>query len=394
MQILVVTLLLFQLILTCCEGATTTLNLEAENGSHNGRTMPRSAASGGYNVWLHQSQYIRHTFTTTAQCSVSIFDVYYSNDGSSDTLEFKINRNYVTSFRSVSHTSYGNFWNVILQSGSLGSPARLDPGTHQLEVRAARADSYGVEIDRVVLQLVCEEPTTPPTTIPPTTIPPTTPPPVTIPPATTPLPTVPTVGSVLTLEAEDGHFSGSKSQRSMASGGLTIWLHRNGYVTNPFTTASQCSVSVLDVAYTNDGGEDTLKVEIDESEMGTFTTTAHTAYGNYWNEVLGSGRIGTPIELMPGSHQVQITVINSDRYGVEIDKISLGLKCERRETDSGHTDATPTRDTPTSSEPTKDDVIPNPKPNIGQENTSSSSLSSATYSMSLLVPTLYAIFFI
>ena len=129
------------------------------------------------------------------------------------------------------------------------------------------------------------------------------------------------------LEAEDGIYSGSLSYRGAASGGRTIHLSQSQHVTNTFTVATSCPVSIENVAYTNDGGSDTIRVLIDNTVVGTFTTIAHSNYGYNWNVVRHSGRVGGTVQLMSGSHQLRLEAISTDSYGVELDQTTLDVNC-------------------------------------------------------------------
>ena len=131
-----------------------TTYLEAEDGSTNGRIMNRSRASGGLTVLLKKSGYVKYGFTTSSTCDLIINNVAYSNDGAMDIIRMSISRNgYIGQFTTIAHSNYGHNWNVIRNSGPVGSSTRISVGYHTLTLRAVSSDSYGVELD--VLTMTC-----------------------------------------------------------------------------------------------------------------------------------------------------------------------------------------------------------------------------------------------
>lgn len=127
----------------------------------------------------------------------------------------------------------------------------------------------------------------------------------------------------LELEAESGTHTGTQMQRSAASNDATVLLNTDEYIELSFTTFSTCMVSVENVAYTNDGDTDDVRVSIDGRIVGSFQTYSASSYGYYWNVVRDSGSIGTPMEIQTGSHQIRVEAVDVDQYGVEIDKVVL-----------------------------------------------------------------------
>ena len=137
---------------------------------------------------------------------------------------------------------------------------------------------------------------------------------------------IPVAAYVLQLEAENGIHTGNIQSRSSASGDATVYLSESGKVTNTFTTSS-CSVSVENVAYTNDGGSDTIMVYLDGLLVGSFVSKAGSNYGQNWNVIRNSGSIGASVEVPSGSHELVLVVTQADDYGVELDKSTLDLNC-------------------------------------------------------------------
>ena len=71
-------------------------------------------------------------------------------------------------------SNFGNNWNVVRQSSIVGSPFNISSGAHAIRVVATMTDQYGIEIDRVTVNLddecatsiQCTDTTEPPITIP------------------------------------------------------------------------------------------------------------------------------------------------------------------------------------------------------------------------------------
>ena len=136
-----------------------------------------------------------------------------------------------------------------------------------------------------------------------------------------------TSSKVIHLEAENGSYTGSKMDRSAASGQATVHLNASQYVNNTFTTGSSCSVAIQDVTYTNDGGSDDIEVHIDGILIGYFNTTAASNRGENWNVTNNTGMIGENRKINSGSHQLLLKAVKTDSYGVELDKTILNLTC-------------------------------------------------------------------
>jgi hypothetical protein len=132
---------------------------------------------------------------------------------------------------------------------------------------------------------------------------------------------------LIQIEAEDGLSMGSRKDRSAASGKATIQLSASQSVTNSFVTRSLCSVEIYDVAYTNDGGSDTIEVYIDDIQIASFTTISASNFGQNWNVIRNTRAIGTSKEIDTGKHELVLKAVNTDAYGVELDKSVLNLTC-------------------------------------------------------------------
>ena len=137
-------------------------------------------------------------------------------------------------------------------------------------------------------------------------------------------------GLKVNFEAEDGTYTGLL--RTHPDGKKTVYLDVNDHVTNPFSIHSDCSISVADVVYFNDGGSDKVNVTLDEEKVGFFMTESpEIEYppGSLWDILRNSRAVGTNVRLGPVFHLVTVAVNQTDCRGVEIDKITLHLACDQ-----------------------------------------------------------------
>lgn len=117
--------------------------------------------------------------------------------------------------------------------------------------------------------------------------------------------------------------------RGWASGRLSIYLKKpEQSVSHTFTTVSKCLFQVLNVYYSNDGLRDKLMVMLDNEEIGKFHTRSRSAVGQLWDKYLTSGNVGNEKEISPGSHTLKVSVLSTDKYGVELDKFEVLFRCE------------------------------------------------------------------
>ena len=97
-------------------------------------------------------------FQTLSQtCGFDILNVRYSNDGPSDNITVWLDGEYVDRFETVNHKKEGAFWNKIVESGLLGNTKALTAGNHTLNVSVSSVDVHGVEIDEVIVDVLCED---------------------------------------------------------------------------------------------------------------------------------------------------------------------------------------------------------------------------------------------
>lgn len=131
------------------------------------------------------------------------------------------------------------------------------------------------------------------------------------------------------FEAENSDSGSSRELifRSAASGGYVINQRQDDYIIWYFNTTTSCEVVISGVYYSNDGGPDTIELQVDDSSIGYITTRAVSQEGNQWNVFMSSGTLGNPVTLSEGQHALKLTVIMADEFGVDIDKVTLSGPC-------------------------------------------------------------------
>ena len=152
-------LLYFYLTLVAAASRTVrTLVLEAESGlfsTEGENPIPRSAASGASTVRLSQGDFLQNTFTTPSTCLVAVSSVAYTNDGGSDLIRVSLDGELVGEFNTLDHSSSGAFWNVVVNTGSIGEALEVQEGSHTLRIEAIETDMYNVEIDATTVTFNC-----------------------------------------------------------------------------------------------------------------------------------------------------------------------------------------------------------------------------------------------
>jgi len=154
-ELLFATVILLDLYCSGCRGILQLISLEAEEGTHTGYAVARSAASNQHTVRLGEGQYVENSFTTQGNCSVTVTDIVYTNDGGSDTITISLDGRAIDTFHTLSGTGGGHLWNVPRSSGMLGDTIELEAGLHQIHIEANATDIYQVEIDQILLTVNC-----------------------------------------------------------------------------------------------------------------------------------------------------------------------------------------------------------------------------------------------
>lgn len=105
----------------------------------------------------------------------------------------------------------------------------------------------------------------------------------------------------------------------------TIWLFKDEELHIYFHMANDAVIDVLDVRYSNDGGIDTIVLSLDDKQLGEFKTVQHFGWGDLWNMFESSGPLGGHQHIKAGEHKLTISIIEGDKYGVEIDYIRFNV---------------------------------------------------------------------
>ncbi|KAK3580071.1 hypothetical protein CHS0354_001023 [Potamilus streckersoni] len=128
----------------------------------------------------------------------------------------------------------------------------------------------------------------------------------------------------LHCNSDDGSTENVRNRlrtRDDASDKQTIWLHKGEELNIGFSLPKDAVVDVKDVRYSNDGGQDRIKLTLDDEELGDFLTHPGYGWGNAWNLFWSSGPIGEMVPVDSGQHMLSLKVDEADDYGVEIDYI-------------------------------------------------------------------------
>jgi hypothetical protein len=146
-------------------------------------------------------------------------------------------------------------------------------------------------------------------------------------------------GGSMSLEAEAGIGDGTIMQRAEASGDATVLLHAGQSRTLPFNLDGT-ALYEFELRYSNDGDPENVNVSIDGNAFGQFSTQntrpAGGVPGTGWNVFASSGPLGAQT-ILPGSHQLTISVTGNDPFGVEIDLANLTPKPVTRPLEVGTT---------------------------------------------------------
>ena len=137
----------------------------------------------------------------------------------------------------------------------------------------------------------------------------------------------PSKGCQWSMEAEQGSTNGTIMYHGGTSNKLTVRLSEGQYIIWAFVTESSCMLKVLNVEYTNDGLSDTIALFVDGQNIGSFVTKSQSDHGHLWNTPVSSGPIGKERLLSSEDHTIKLAATKMDRYGIEVDKLNLGLIC-------------------------------------------------------------------
>lgn len=139
-------------------------------------------------------------------------------------------------------------------------------------------------------------------------------------------------GSNFTLEFEHAAERENQNFRAMwrqdASKSKTLLLYEGDYVVLDFCLSSQTTVDITNLRFSNDGPSDNVTFFVDGIPIGSFETFAFTDWGRMWNVFQNSGPVGSSVTIHPGNHELNISISESDNYGVEFDSLQFTLDNE------------------------------------------------------------------
>ena len=139
----------FMLLLSLSNGCQ--WSVEAEHGNTNGTIFQRDGTSNKLTVRLSEDQYIIWGFVTESSCILSVLNVVYMNDGLSDTCNITV---YVDGGQLVGSFDTRAQSHLPVSSGPIGE-AVMSSGDHTIKLTATNMNEYGIEIDRMTLEMLC-----------------------------------------------------------------------------------------------------------------------------------------------------------------------------------------------------------------------------------------------
>ncbi|XP_071131336.1 uncharacterized protein [Mytilus edulis] len=130
------------------------------------------------------------------------------------------------------------------------------------------------------------------------------------------------------IEIEDfSDFDVSKiMRRSGASTSRTVLLFQGQTIKYKICIDTAIIVDIQELVYSNDGKSDFIVIKIDDKIIGSFSTVAVSSNGRAWNNFRTSGIIGKGIRLDSGVHEVEISVVSADSFGVELDYMTFSVE--------------------------------------------------------------------
>ncbi|XP_046329125.2 uncharacterized protein LOC124112956 [Haliotis rufescens] len=138
------------LVLSKASALQWTFEGELTRGSH--QVNRRLAASQQEVAHISQGESLIFQICLMKETNVTFRDIVFSNDGGPDRVVVTFDNIVVGEFNTASGTDFGRLWNVFRYTGTLGS-IMAGSGIHRLVLRAETADFWGVEIDRVVMEI-------------------------------------------------------------------------------------------------------------------------------------------------------------------------------------------------------------------------------------------------
>lgn len=126
-------------------------------------------------------------------------------------------------------------------------------------------------------------------------------------------------------QGNNNEFKHRLKLREHAEDKATILLFKDEELNIHFQMVHAAAIDVLDVRYSNDGGVDTIAISLDGKKLGEFKTKVHFGWGDLWDMFESSGPIGGYQQLKAGEHKLTLSIVDADRYGIEIDYIRFNV---------------------------------------------------------------------
>ncbi|XP_052785695.1 uncharacterized protein LOC128221220 [Mya arenaria] len=114
--------------------------------------------------------------------------------------------------------------------------------------------------------------------------------------------------------------------RSGASNLASLHMFKGDIIVVNLCLPEATSVTVNDLIYSNDGESDRLEVFLDNASIGIVNTEANSGgFGRFWDIFKSSGQVAVSQELVPGKHNLSISIPSADCYGSEFDALEISL---------------------------------------------------------------------
>lgn len=128
-------------------------NIEIERFGPKEKSIPRSQASNNFTILMKKHETVRIIFCLRLRSAISIINIVYSNDGPEDEIQAFLDGENMGSFISSPYDGAGKGWNLFRSSGRLPGRVWLNSGPHTLVLNVTSADSYGIEVDNMFLDI-------------------------------------------------------------------------------------------------------------------------------------------------------------------------------------------------------------------------------------------------
>lgn len=138
----------------CEDSGNFSYGVELENimGSRGqARTPWRSGASNGASLRFYRGDRLIVNVCFLKEVKFTLAGILYSNDGGVDNVDVFVNGRHAGEFNTRDHSEGGHLWNRFYSSGILAQHIELPSGKHEIEIKVADSDCYGLELDLLVL---------------------------------------------------------------------------------------------------------------------------------------------------------------------------------------------------------------------------------------------------